>query len=105
MKNKNIISRYWLRLPKYSFHSKKKRLFFVDSLYVYKKHSKKTTTLITLFISFVALTTNAQDNNWKTDNSDTSKFSKTFYNSRTHRFSSSELRQRTYESELRKEKF
>ena len=30
---------------------------------------------------------------------------KTHYNSRTHRFSSSELRQRTYESELRKEKF
>ena len=30
---------------------------------------------------------------------------KTFYNSRTHRFSSSELRQRTYESELRKEKY
>ena len=25
---------------------------------------------------------------------------KTFYNSRTHRFSSSELRQRTYQSEL-----
>ena len=30
---------------------------------------------------------------------------KTWYNSRTHRFSSSELRQRTYESELRKEKY
>jgi glycerol-3-phosphate cytidylyltransferase len=30
---------------------------------------------------------------------------KTHYNSRTHRFSSSELRKRTYESELRKEKF
>jgi len=27
---------------------------------------------------------------------------KTFYNSRTHRFSSSELRQRTYQSELKK---
>ena len=30
---------------------------------------------------------------------------KTHYNSRTHRFSSSELRKRTYESELRKEKY
>ncbi len=30
---------------------------------------------------------------------------KTYYNSRTHRFSSSELRQRTYQSELLKEKF
>jgi glycerol-3-phosphate cytidylyltransferase len=27
---------------------------------------------------------------------------KTYYNSRTHRFSSSELRQRTYQSELNK---
>jgi glycerol-3-phosphate cytidylyltransferase len=27
---------------------------------------------------------------------------KTYYNSRTHRFSSSELRQRTYQSELTK---
>ena len=52
---------------------------------------KKTTTLITLFISFVALTTNAQDNNWKTDNSDTSKFSKTFYNSRLINFHTVEV--------------
>ena len=52
---------------------------------------KKTITLITIFFSFVSLIANAQDTNWKTDNSDTSKFSKTFYNSRLINFHTVEV--------------
>jgi hypothetical protein len=52
---------------------------------------KKTITLITLFFSFVSLIANAQDTNWKSDNSDTSKFSKTFYNSRLINFHTVEV--------------
>ncbi len=52
---------------------------------------KKNITLIALFISFVSLTSNAQDNNWKTDNSDSSKFIKTFYNSRLINFHTVEV--------------
>lgn len=52
---------------------------------------KKTTTLLAIFISLMAFTTNAQDNNWKKDNSDTSKFSKTFYNSRLINFHTVEV--------------
>jgi hypothetical protein len=52
---------------------------------------KKNITLIALFILFVSLTLNAQDNNWKTDNSDSSKFIKTFYNSRLINFHTVEV--------------
>lgn len=52
---------------------------------------KKTIILIALFFSFVSLTANAQDTNWKSDNSDTSKFSKTFYNSRLINFHTVEV--------------
>lgn len=52
---------------------------------------KKTSTLIILFIAFVTLTTNAQEANWKTDTSDSSKFSKTFYNSRLINFHTVEV--------------
>jgi hypothetical protein len=52
---------------------------------------KKTTALFALLISIICLTTDAQDTNWKSDNSDTSKFSKTFYNSRLVNFHTVEV--------------
>ena len=52
---------------------------------------KKTLTLIALLLSFVCVKTNAQDTKWKTDNSDSSKFSKTFYNSRLINFHTVEV--------------
>ena len=52
---------------------------------------KNTTTLIILLIAIVSVTTNAQDNNWKADNNDTSRFSKTFYNSRLINFHTVEV--------------
>ena len=52
---------------------------------------KKNTSLLAIVISLIAFTTKAQDNNWGTDNSDTSKFSKTFYNSRLINFHTVEV--------------
>ncbi|MFM7015225.1 MAG: DUF5777 family beta-barrel protein [Bacteroidota bacterium] len=52
---------------------------------------KKSAALLAIVVLMVSLTTNAQDKNWKTDNSDTSKFSKTFYNSRLINFHTVEV--------------
>jgi glycerol-3-phosphate cytidylyltransferase len=77
---------------------------FVDEIIVYDTEKDLEDLLMFLPITIRVIGEEYRDKAFTGKNICEDRGIKIFYNSRTHRFSSSELRQRTYQSELSKKK-
>ena len=77
---------------------------FIDEIIVYDTERDLEDLLMFLPITIRVIGEEYRDKSFTGKNICEDRGIKIFYNSRTHRFSSSELRQRTYQSELSKKK-
>jgi len=77
---------------------------FIDEIIVYETEKDLEDMLMFLPITLRIIGEEYRDKAFTGKNICEDRGIKIFYNSRTHRFSSSELRQRTYQSELSKKK-
>lgn len=77
---------------------------FIDEIIVYDTEKDLEDLLMFLPITLRVIGEEYRDKSFTGKNICEDRGIKIFYNSRTHRFSSSELRQRTYQSELSKKK-
>ena len=77
---------------------------FIDEIIVYDTEKDLEDLLMFLPITIRVIGEEYRDKSFTGKNICEDRGIKIFYNSRTHRFSSSELRQRTYQSELSKKK-
>ena len=77
---------------------------FIDEIIVYDTEKDLEDLLMFLPITIRIIGEEYRDKSFTGKNICEDRGIKIFYNSRTHRFSSSELRQRTYQSELSKKK-
>ena len=77
---------------------------FIDEIIVYDTEKDLEDLLMFLPITLRIIGEEYRDKTFTGKNICEDRGIKIFYNSRTHRFSSSELRQRTYQSELSKKK-
>jgi len=77
---------------------------FIDEIIVYDTEKDLEDLLMFLPITLRIIGEEYRDKSFTGKNICEDRGIKIFYNSRTHRFSSSELRQRTYQSELSKKK-
>jgi glycerol-3-phosphate cytidylyltransferase len=77
---------------------------FIDEIIVYDTEKDLEDLLMFLPITLRIIGEEYRDKAFTGKNICEDRGIKIFYNSRTHRFSSSELRQRTYQSELSKKK-
>ena len=77
---------------------------FIDEIIVYDTERDLEDLLMFLPITIRIIGEEYRDKSFTGKNICEDRGIKIFYNSRTHRFSSSELRQRTYQSELSKKK-
>jgi glycerol-3-phosphate cytidylyltransferase len=77
---------------------------FIDEIIVYDTEKDLEDLLMFLPITIRIIGEEYRDKTFTGKNICEDRGVKIFYNSRTHRFSSSELRQRTYQSELSKKK-
>jgi len=77
---------------------------FVDEIIIYDTEKDLEDLLMFLPITIRVIGEEYRDKAFTGKNICEDRGIKIFYNSRTHRFSSSELRQRTYQSELSKKK-
>ena len=77
---------------------------FIDEIIVYDTEKDLEDLLMFLPVTIRIIGEEYRDKSFTGKNICEDRGIKIFYNSRTHRFSSSELRQRTYQSELSKKK-